>query len=206
MSDSPPSNTSALEELRAAAELRDPERCQFLLKALFMQMEFYHALAVVVEQARAYLPSFEAAYPDGGFARQILMQIVNTGTAPARLPPEALRDFDYPGAANYMKALADMARALQPGALPGRIGYLVSATANAIMAVLVEQYYGRRSGAWAIARGQPASPAAQQIAYQFWSDDEVALLDTDAWLQVAEAIEAHQKRKENSYENRALRG
>lgn len=186
---------SALEELRGAAELRDPERCQFLLKALFMEMEFYHALAVVVEQARAYLPSFEAAYPDGKFARQILTRMVNTGTAPARLPPEALRDFAYPGAANYMKALADMARALQPGALPGRVGYLVSATANAIMAILVEQYYGRRGEAWAILRSQPESAAARQIAYQFWTDDEVALLDTDAWVQVAEAIEAHRQRK-----------
>ena len=121
--------------------------------------------------------------------------MVNTGTAPARLPPEAQRDFDYPGAANYMKALADMARALQPGALPGRIGYLVSATANAIMAVLVEQYYGRRSEAWAIVRSQPASSPAQQIAYQFWTDEEVALLDTDAWLQVAETIEAQQSNR-----------
>lgn len=183
---------AAIEQLRQAAELRDPERCQFLLKALFLEMEFYHALAIVVEQARAYLPTFEAAYPDGKFARQILMQMVNTGTAPTRLPPEALRDFDYPGAANYMKALADMARALQPGALPGRIGYLVSATTNAIMAILVEQYYGRRGDAWAILREKPESAAAQQIAYQFWTDDEVALLDTDAWLQVAEAIESHQ--------------
>ncbi|MCY4466170.1 MAG: hypothetical protein OXE46_11610 [Chloroflexi bacterium] len=189
---------SVLEELRQAAELRDPERCQFLLKSLFLDMEFYHALAVVVEQARAFLPTFEAAYPDGKFARQILLQMVNTGTAPGRLPPEALRDFDYPGAANYMKALADMARALQPGALPPRIGYLVSATANAIMAVLVEQYYGRRSEAWAVVRGQPASSPAQQIAYQFWTDDEVALLDTDAWLQVAEAIEAHRQRTERA--------
>lgn len=189
---------SALEELRQAAELRDPERCQFLLKTLFMEMEFYHALAVVVEQARAYLPTFEATYPDGKFARQILLQMVNTGTAPARLPPEAQRDFEYPGAANYMKALADMARALQPGARPGRIGYLVSATVNAIMAVLVEQYYGRRSEAWTVVRSQPASSPAQQIAYQFWTDDEVALLDTDAWLQVAEAIQAHQQRTENA--------
>lgn len=189
---------SALAELRQAAELRDPERCQFLLKALFMEMEFYHALAVVVGQARAYLPTFEAAYPDGRFARQILMQMVNTGTAPARLPPEAQRDFEYPGAANYMKALADMARALQPGERPGRIGYLVSATANAIMAILVEQYYGRRSEAWTLVRSQPASSTAQQIAYQFWTDDEVALLDTDAWLQVAEAIEAHQRRTEKA--------
>ncbi len=185
---------NALQQLRQAAENRDPERCQFLLKTLFMDMEFYHALAIVVERARGYLDSFEAAYPDGVFARRILMQMVNTGTAPARLPPEAQRNFDYPGAANYMKALADLARALQPGELPGRIGYLVSATVNAIMAELVEQYYGRRLGAWSLARDEPASAAAREIAYAFWTDEEVALLDTDAWLQVAEAIEAHHRR------------
>ena len=93
-----------------------------------------------------------------------------------------------------MKALADLARALQPGELPGRIGYLVSATVNAIMAELVEQYYGRRLDAWALAREEPSSPAAQRIAYAFWTDEEVALLDTDAWLQIADAIEAHHGR------------
>ena len=122
------------------------------------------------------------------------MQMVNTGTAPARLPPEAMRDFEYPGAANFMKALADLARALQPGDLPPRVGFLVSAAVNAIMAELVEQYYGPRLEAWAIAREQSTSDAARDIAYAFWTDEEVALLDTDAWLQVAEAIEAHLRR------------
>ena len=187
-------SAKTLLQLRQAAEKRDPERCQFLLKTLFMDMEFYHALAIVVERARGYLDTFEAAHPDGVFARRILMQMVNIGTAPARLPPEAMRDFEYPGAANFMKALADLARALQPGDLPPRVGFLVSAAVNAIMAELVEQYYGPRLEAWAIARGEPTSDAARDIAYAFWTDEEVALLDTDAWLQVAEAIEAHLRR------------
>ena len=189
-------DSTPLDQLRHAAETRDPERCQFLLKALFLDMDFYPALGIVVEQARGYLDTFEAAYPDGVFARRILMQMVNTGTAPARLPPEALRDFDYPGAANFMKALADLAQALQPGDLPPRIGYLVSATVNAIMAQLVEQHYGRRMDAWQVVRAEPDSPEALKIAYAFWTDDEVALLDTDAWLQVAEGIEAHYGRND----------
>ena len=156
-----------------------------------MSMEFYPALAVVIERAQSYLETFETYYPDGVFARQILMQMVNTGTAPARLPPEAIRDFEYPGAANYMKALSDLAHALQQGPLPPRIGYLVSATVNAIMAELVEHYYGRRPQAWALIRQQPADPKAEQIAYEFWTDEEVALLDTDHWLQVADGIERH---------------
>lgn len=181
--------TDALTELRKAAEARDPERCQFLLKSLFMELDFYLALAVVIERARLFLDTFEIYYPDGVFARQIMMQMVNTGTAPARLPPEALRDFEQPGAANFMKALADLAHALQPGPLPPRIGYLVSATVNAIMAELVEQYYGPRPGAWAQVRATPADAAASEIAYNFWTDADVALLDTDHWLEVADSIE-----------------
>ena len=184
-----------LEQLRNAAEARDPERCQFLLKTLFIGMEFYLALAVVIERAQSFLETFETYYPDGVFARQILMQMVNTGTAPARLPPEALRDFDYPGAANYMKALTDMAHALQQGPLPPRIGYLVSATVNAIMAELVEHYYGRHMDAWAIVHANSADPDAQEIAYAFWTDEEVALLDTDHWLEVADSIERHLQRQ-----------
>ena len=185
----------SLDQLREAAEARDPERCQFLLKSLFMGMEFYLALAVVIERARAFLPAFEHYYPDGRFARQILMQMVNTGAAPSSLPPEALRDFEYPGAANFMKALADLAHALQQGPLPPRIGYLVSATVNAIMAELVEHYYGGHMDHWQIVRENPESPRAREIAYQFWTDEDVALLDTDHWLQVADSIEAHLRRQ-----------
>lgn len=181
-------NEQVLQQLRQAAEARDPEQCQFLLKTLFMNMEFYLAFAVVVERAQLFLETFERYYPDGKFARQTLMQMVNTGTAPAKLPPEALRDFESPGAANYMKALADMAHALQNGDLPPRIGFLVSATVNAIMAELVEHYYGAHGEHWELVRKNPTDPQAQQIAYTFWTSDDVVLLDTDHWLEVADSI------------------
>ena len=189
------SSIHAIQQLRYAAEARDPERCQFLLKSLYMELDFYLALAVAIERARSFLETFETYYPDGAFARQILMQMVNTGTAPPRLPPEALRDFEYPGAANFMKSLADLAHALQPGPLPPRIGYLVSATVNAIMAELVEHYYGPRPQAWVQVRETPAEPPAGEIAYAFWTDENVALLDTDHWLEVADSIERHLQRQ-----------
>lgn len=189
------SNTETLAKLRKAAESRDPEQCQFLLKSLFMNMEFFLAFAVVVERAQSFLETFEHYYPDAKFARQILMQMVNTGTAPGKLPPEALRDFEYPGAANYMKALADMAFALQNGPIPPRIGYLVSATVNAIMAELVEHYYGAHMDQWEFVRKNPADPQSTQIAYSFWTDEDVALLDTDHWLEVADSIEKHLERQ-----------
>ena len=189
------SQKATLAKLRNAAEARDPERCQFLLKSLFMEMEFYLALAVVIERAQSYLDTFELYAPEGGFARRILMQMVNTGTAPARLPPEAMRDLEFPGAANYMKALSDLAQALQQGPLPPRIGCLVGATANAIMAELVEHYYGRRMDAWQRVRENPETAEARDIAYAFWTDEEVALLDTDHWLQVADSVEAQLRRQ-----------
>lgn len=184
-----------LEKLRQAAEARDPEASQFLLKKLFMEMEFFIAFAVVAERAQAYLETFERQYPDAKFARQILIQMVNTGVAPAKLPAEALRDFEKPGAANYMKALADMAYSLQGGALPPRIGYLVSATVNAIMAELVEHYYSVNMDSWLFQRENPSNPAIGQIAYQFWTDKDVALLDTDAWLLVADSVEKKMVRR-----------
>lgn len=184
-----------LRQLRQAAEARDPERCQFLLKSLFMEMEFYSALAVVIERAQSFLETFERYYPEGQFARQILTQMVNTGTAPSRLPPEARRDFAYPGGANYMKALSDLAHALQPGPLPPRIGCLVEAAVNAIMAELVEQYYGRRMEAWQVLRTNPEAPEAREIAYAFWTDEEVALLDTDHWLNLADSVETQLRRQ-----------
>ena len=193
-----PKHAATLDQLRAAAEARDPERCQFLLKTLYMELDFYLALAVAIERAQAFLETFERYYPAGAFARQILMQMVNTGTAPARLPPEAQRDFAFPGGANYMKALSDLAHALQQGPLPPRIGYLVSATVNAIMAELVEHYYGSRLEAWAIVREAPESPQAQRIAYAFWTDEDIALLDSDHWLEAADSIERHLRRQHRS--------
>lgn len=189
------SNTETLAQLRQAAEARDPEQCQFLLKTLFINMEFFLAFAVVVEQAQSFLETFEHYYPDAKFARQILLQMVNTGTAPSKLPPEAMRDFEYPGGANYMKALADMAYSLQNGPLPPRVGYLVSATVNAIMAELVEQYYGSHMEEWVFIRENPNDPKSQQIAYNFWTNEDVALLDTDSWLQVADSVEKNLERQ-----------
>ena len=94
-----------------------------------------------------------------------------------------------------MKALTDMAHALQQGPLPPRIGYLVSATVNAIMAELVEHYYGRHMDAWSIVRATSADPDTRRIAYAFWMDEEVTLLDTDHWLEVADSIERHLQRQ-----------
>ena len=190
-----PDYEADLNALRQAAQARDPEQTQFLLKKLFMQMEFYYAVAVVVERLHPFVEIFEGYYPEAHFARQVLTQVASTGTPPRRLPPEAMQDFTAPGAANFMKALSDLAHGLQQGALPPRIGHLVSAVVHAIMAELVEHWYGQRLNLWEQVQADPTQPDAQKIAYEFWMDEDVALLDTDAWLLVADSIEAKLKRQ-----------
>ena len=54
---------------------------------------------------------------------------------------------------------------------------------------------GNASEAWALVRQKPTSPVASEIAYTFWTDEEVALLDSDHWLQVADSIERHLQRQ-----------
>jgi hypothetical protein len=190
--------------LRKAAEERDPEQIQFLLKRLYLTIGFYMGLAVAVERAYAFVATFECYHPEAFWARQVLVQITSTGTAPGKLPEEAMGEFTSPGAGNFVKALSDLAHAAQQNTqLEARIGYLVSATVNAVMADVVESWYGERLDDWERVRqntidpetGQYVDPEATQIPYQFWTDETVAQRDTRAWLTVAEAIETHHKRE-----------
>jgi hypothetical protein len=192
-----------LTALRQAAEERNPEQTQFLLKRIFLQMPFYRAMAVAVEQLHRYVETFEREYPQAKWARQVLVQIASIGTAPGELPADAMREYEKPGAMNYVKALSDLAHATrQSNQLEARVGYLVSAVVNAMMAELVESWYRQRLDEWARVRGNQFNPATGQysdpeatmIAYRFWTDDNVAQRDTALWLQVVGNIETKMKR------------
>ncbi len=192
-----------LEALRKAAQERDPNQAQFLLKRIFLNMPFYRALAVAVERVYRHVETFERDHPDAIWARQALVQIASLGAAPGELPPEAMKDFNSPGAANFVKALFDLAHATRQGSqIEARIGYLVSAVVNAIMAELVASWYGPRLDEWERVRqnridpatGQYSHPEANQIAYRFWTDADVARRDTAAWQQVVDRIAQHMNR------------
>ena len=189
--------------LRKAASARNLEQTQFLLKKIFLNLEFYRALAVVVERAHTFVQTFEQYYPDERWPRQILVQIASLGTAPGQLPPQAMKDFHAPGAANFLKSLSDMAHALQPGPVPPRVGHLVNGVVNAIMAELVEAWYRPRLDDWERVRtnqfdastGQYTDPEATMIAYQFWTDASTAERDITLWLAAADSIEGKFKRQ-----------
>lgn len=187
-----------LDALRAAAQARDPEQTQFLLKRIFLAMPFYRALAVAIEQTYRHLEIFERYHPEARWARQSLVQIASLGTAPGKLPDEAMEPtFTTPGTANFIKALFDLAHASrQSNLLEARVGYLVSAVVNAIMAELVALWYEPRLADWERVRqnsydpatGQYSDPEATQIAYHFWTDAQVTQRDIDAWLEVTDNI------------------
>lgn len=195
--------THDLHLLRLAAQARDPEQTQFLLKRIFLVMPIYRAMAVSMEQTQRFLETFEQYYPTARWARQVLVQIATLGTAPGELPAEALRDYTAPGAANFIKALFDLAHASRQSAqFEARIGHLVSAAVHAVMADLLDYWYRDRLAAWEqmrhsqfdIASGQYNDPEATLIAYQFWTDSNVAQRDTEAWLSIARSVEDKLKR------------
>lgn len=188
-----------LKALRQAAHARDPEQVQFQTKQLLISLEYYYALAVVIEAVRDFLEIFESYYPEETWVRRLLLMMTSYGTAPDDSVAEIAlsREFEAPGCGNYLKAVYDLTQAMQSKhGGESRIGYMTSAIQNAIMAELVEAYYGEREGDWQTVRqAQRSDPGgalhqeAAAIAYAFWTDDETAALDTALWLQIAGRIE-----------------
>jgi hypothetical protein len=189
-----------LAALRKAARERDPNQAQFLLKRIFLNVPFYRALAVAIERAYQHVDTFERYHPDAKWARQALVQITSLGTAPGELPPEAMRSSL---AWRRTSSRRSSTWRTQRGGrqIEARVGYLVSAVVNAIMAELVECWYGSvlmsermRQNRIDPATGQYHDPEANQIAYRFWMDAEMARRDTEAWLAVADSVEEKLRR------------
>ncbi len=176
--------------LRDAARARQADQAQFLLKKLFLQTEFVRALGIAAEQAYRHVPTFERLHPGEVWARRMILQIVNTATAPERsIIEQAFQHYETPGTANFIKAMYDLFQATQdtnPG--EARIGFLVSAVVNAMTAELVALYFEPRPDDWAAYRAQ--DERFQGIALAFWTDDAVAERDTALWLAIADAVEA----------------
>ncbi|XWX03997.1 hypothetical protein VZO05_00315 [Aggregatilineales bacterium SYSU G02658] len=181
-----------LADLRAAAHERNPEQCQFLTKRLLGQLSLYVALSVALEQVWRFVDIFESYYPDEGWVRRMLVSIASYGMAPDDQVAEAAlsQSFTEPGCANFLKAVYDVVQAMQQKHTPeARVSFMTSAIVNAIMAELVEAWYGERPEAWAHQRGHPGDPEALELAYLFWIDADTAALDTTCWLEVADRLE-----------------
>lgn len=198
-----PQQQRDLKDLRAAAQTRQQEQLQFLLKRLLRSMDYYVALSVPLERLWHWLEIFESYYPDEVWVRKLLLAINAFGTQPDdSIAEQALQqNFSEPGTANYLKAVYDVTQAMQDKHTgEARVGYMTSAVVNSIMAELVEAWYGDHLDAWEQVRvNQDAARADEEaaaIAYQFWTASDTAALDQASWLEVATTVEQRLTRLE----------
>ncbi len=181
-----------LAALRAAAHLREWTALQDTLKRLLARLEPLVALATAAEPAAAHLPRFTAYYPEAGWVRELLLTVISYASAPRDLPLHALSQFPSPGCGNFVSAVFDLARAVQPQTpLYERYSFATNAAANALLAALMDRYFGPRPDEWALL----ADETARQAVYgRFWLDADVAAADTAAWLALADRLAAQLER------------
>jgi hypothetical protein len=186
-----------LDKLRDAAGRRDWTKLDDTLTSLFMALDFYAALEIAVTRAHNHLAIFEAAHPDSGWARSLLVWITSYGAAPANLPPEAAAPHPTPGASNFIAALIDLARGVERQTpLENRVRFLVNVVSNVILAELAAAWYSDHPDAWEYQQNdgdeiddETGLTVRQLIQREFWMDDETAARERTAWLSVADAVE-----------------
>lgn len=189
-----------LQEMRKAAQERNQQQLQFLLKRLLQNLGYYTALSIPLDRILQFLDTFESYCPEETWVRKLLLSINMYGATPnENIAEMALQQsFPSPGTANFFKAVYDLTQAMQDKHSPeARIGFMASAVVNAIMAQLAEAWYGKYEKAWKRIRDSQYDPTtgeyidekATRIAYTFWTHPETAKMDTDAWLSLADAIE-----------------
>ncbi len=182
--------------LQLAAEQREWNTLQDTLKRVLTLLEPVAALEIAAVRIHEHLPRFEHYYPEAGWVRELVLGVVSYAIAPKELPDHAVNQFPSPGCGNYVSAVLDLARTVQPGVSPfERYSFLTNAIANTILAELMDTYYSARFDLWERLNTQadehdPVTglTVRQAITMRFWSDPAVATQDTAAWLEIAKAV------------------
>lgn len=180
-----------LTQLRVAAEQRQWTTLQDTFKRLITELEPLIALQIVAPYVRRFLPAFESYYPDAGWVRELLLTVVSYASAPNELPEHTLNKFPNPGCGNFLMAVFDLARTVQPKyTVYERYSHITNALSNAILAELQHLYYREHDHDFTVLIS-PSTPKEERarINYEFWLDKKVARLDTARWLQVAKEVE-----------------
>jgi len=180
-------------DLRRYAKVRDQEQLQFYTKRLLQQLPYFYALAIVLEPAYRLLPIFESYYPEEEWVRKLLVSIASFGAPPDDSVAEMAlsQSFSEAGMGNYMKAIYDITQAMQDKhTLEARVGFMTSAVVNVVMTELVEAWYGDKPNLWHTVRVDPPTEESVDIAYEFWTSEQTAQLDTQNWLDLADTLES----------------
>lgn len=191
--------------LRTAAYQREWMTLQDTLKRLLALIEPIPALEIPAARIHAHLPRFEHYYPDANWVRELFLTVVSYASAPNDLPEHAVNQFPSPGCGNFVSAVLDLARAMQSKyTVFERYSFITNATANAILADLMDFYYSQHFDHWEMLTqhadevdSESGLTVRQQIYAAFWMDKEVAARDTTSWLNVAAMIEGKLGKSEN---------
>lgn len=185
-----------IEALRLAAQQREWNNLQDTLKRLLALLEPLAGTEIAAIRIHDHLPRFEYYYPEAGWVRQLVLTVVSYASAPGDLPVHAVNQFPSPGCGNFVSAVLDLARTVQPGVSPfERYSYITSAIANTLLAELMDFYYSEHEDEWARLNegADEVNPATsltirQETYMKFWTDGRVAERDTAAWLAIADAV------------------
>lgn len=180
-----------LEQLRIAAEQREWNTLQDTLKRMLALLDPLIALSIAAPRLRAFLPRFEQYYPEARWVRELLLTVITYASAPRDLPLNALNQFPQPGCGNFILAVFDAARTVQPQYhVYERYSHITNAIANAILADLQYTYFKHHPQLYAQLLDPNTDQATRtQIQATFWLDENIAKRDTALWLHVANLTE-----------------
>lgn len=192
--------TTDLRQLRTAADQRDWTTLQDTLKRLLATLDPLIAISVVAPRVQAFVPRFQHYYPEAGWVRELMLTVVAYASAPRDLPLNAAGDFPSPGCGNFVLAVFDLARTVQPDyTVFERFSHVTNAAANAILADLQYTYFKKRPALYATYRDAETSDEdRQQIQIDFWLNPIVAARDSALWHNLADQTEAALRREEDA--------
>jgi hypothetical protein len=196
-----------LAKMRSAARDREWNVLMPALTALLQELGFFGALEIVIQRLQRHLPTFTEFYPDdaepsGKLVRDLMVSVVAYGFAPEQLPETIPSQYTAPGSGQFVFAVLEMCRGMQPKRpAEERFTLLSSAIANGILAELTAYWYSLHPDAHERVLNNTVDPVtneytdpeAARIPLQFWIDDGVAQRDIGAWLQTAYWIEKRLK-------------
>lgn len=181
-----------IEQMRIAAQQREWNTLQDTLKRALALLDPLIALTIAAPRLQAFLPRFELYYPEATWIRELLLTVVAYASAPRDLPINAINQFPQPGCGNFVLAVLDVARTVQPQyTVYERYSHVTNAIANAILADLQYTYFKKRPQLYAqLIDPDTDDTTRQQIQAAFWLDDNIAKRDTALWLHTVDLIEA----------------
>jgi len=184
-------SASLLADLRNAALRRDWNDCQAAASALLAMLEPTTALRLARAEVRKRLPSFARQYLGEAWPQRILDGLEAWPDVLPQRPP--IVDHDRPGANNFhsaMEALVDAHGQLLDS--NARAEKATDAIAGAIMAEMDAQWGTRFPERWELrhrAARADTIPEDPSVLFEMMNDPDIAVLDRESWMGVAEALE-----------------